>query len=56
MLLLLEEVDLNTFECQVGGIKGKAQKSHMKIITPLDSASPKSSQKVNVQIILLNYS
>lgn len=45
VLLLLEEVDLNTFECQVGGTRGRAQKSHMKIITPLDSASPKSAQQ-----------
>lgn len=53
VLLLLEEVDLNTFECQVGGTRGRAQKSHMKIITPLDSASPKSSQQVNILILLL---
>ncbi|XP_070683880.1 SH3 domain-containing protein 19 [Pempheris klunzingeri] len=35
VLLLLDEIDHNTFECQVGDIRGRVQKSCMKIITPL---------------------
>lgn len=53
MLLLLGEIDSNTFECQVGDTRGKVQKSRMKIITPLDSASPKSSQQAT---FLFSYS
>ncbi|KAG8014692.1 SH3 domain-containing protein 19 [Nibea albiflora] len=39
VLLLLEEIDHNTFECQVGDTKGRVDKSRMKVITPLASAS-----------------
>lgn len=39
VLLLLEEIDHNTFECQVGDTRGRVHKSCMKIITPLSSAS-----------------
>uniref|UniRef100_UPI0037E77207 SH3 domain-containing protein 19 n=1 Tax=Semicossyphus pulcher TaxID=241346 RepID=UPI0037E77207 len=39
VLLLLEEIDPNTFECQVGDAKGRVQKSRMKVITPLSSVS-----------------
>uniref|UniRef100_A0A672NRM2 SH3 domain-containing protein n=1 Tax=Sinocyclocheilus grahami TaxID=75366 RepID=A0A672NRM2_SINGR len=35
VLVLLEELDSKTFECQVGNAKGTVQKTHMKIITPL---------------------
>ncbi|XP_048855771.1 SH3 domain-containing protein 19 [Brienomyrus brachyistius] len=35
VLLLLEQIDGDTFECQVGDSKGRVQKSYMKIITPL---------------------
>lgn len=35
VLVLLEELDSKTFECQVGNTKGTVQKTHMKIITPL---------------------
>lgn len=35
VLVLLEELDSRTFECQVGNAKGTVQKTHMKIITPL---------------------
>ncbi|XP_062288235.1 SH3 domain-containing protein 19 [Scomber scombrus] len=37
VLLLLEEIDHNTFECQVGDTRGRVNKSRMKVITPLDS-------------------
>ncbi|KAM7419467.1 hypothetical protein PAMA_016536 [Pampus argenteus] len=39
VLLLLEEIDHNTFECQVGDTRGRVHKSRMKVITPLDSVS-----------------
>ncbi|XP_041642207.1 SH3 domain-containing protein 19 isoform X2 [Cheilinus undulatus] len=39
VLLLLEEIDYNTFECQVGDAKGRVNKSRMKVITPLSSFS-----------------
>ncbi|XP_033986417.1 SH3 domain-containing protein 19 isoform X4 [Trematomus bernacchii] len=39
VLLLLEEIDHDMFECQVGGTKGRAHKSCMKVITPLSSVS-----------------
>uniref|UniRef100_A0A8C1JS89 SH3 domain containing 19 n=2 Tax=Cyprinus carpio TaxID=7962 RepID=A0A8C1JS89_CYPCA len=35
VLVLLKELDRKTFECQVGNAKGRVQKTHMKIITPL---------------------
>uniref|UniRef100_A0A9J7YVP9 SH3 domain containing 19 n=1 Tax=Cyprinus carpio carpio TaxID=630221 RepID=A0A9J7YVP9_CYPCA len=35
VLILLEELDSKTFECQVGNAKGTVQKTHMKIIIPL---------------------
>ncbi|KAG2465652.1 SH3 domain-containing protein 19 isoform X1 [Polypterus senegalus] len=37
VLVLLQQIDSNYFECQVGDKKGKVHKSHMKIITPLKS-------------------
>ncbi|XP_042341564.1 SH3 domain-containing protein 19 isoform X2 [Plectropomus leopardus] len=42
VLLLLEEIDHNTFECQVGDTRGRVQKSRMKVINPLSSASHSS--------------
>lgn len=39
MLVLLNQTDQQTFECQVGDAKGTVQKSYMKIITPLSSYS-----------------
>ncbi|KAK6324766.1 hypothetical protein J4Q44_G00041080 [Coregonus suidteri] len=41
LLLLVEQLDHKTFECQVGDIRGRVQKSHMKVITPLSSAPAK---------------
>ncbi|XP_066574558.1 SH3 domain-containing protein 19 [Amia ocellicauda] len=35
VLVLLEQIDNNTFECQVGDCKGRVQTSYMKIIIPL---------------------
>ncbi|XP_051558433.1 SH3 domain-containing protein 19 [Myxocyprinus asiaticus] len=35
VLVLLEQIDSKTFNCQVGNAKGTVQKTHMKIITPL---------------------
>uniref|UniRef100_UPI003AAE72FE SH3 domain-containing protein 19 n=1 Tax=Centroberyx gerrardi TaxID=166262 RepID=UPI003AAE72FE len=40
VLLLLEEIDHRTFQCQVGDTRGRVQKSHMKVITPLAPTSP----------------
>uniref|UniRef100_A0A665TH86 SH3 domain containing 19 n=2 Tax=Echeneis naucrates TaxID=173247 RepID=A0A665TH86_ECHNA len=37
VLLLLKEIDKNTFECQVGDRRGQVHKSRMKIIMPLTS-------------------
>ncbi|XP_036954921.1 SH3 domain-containing protein 19 isoform X3 [Acanthopagrus latus] len=37
VLLLLEEIDHNVFECQVGETRGRVHKSRIKVITPLDS-------------------
>ncbi|XP_049900669.1 SH3 domain-containing protein 19 isoform X3 [Epinephelus moara] len=42
VLLLLEEIDHNTFECQVGDTKGRVNKSRMKVITPLGNVSDTS--------------
>lgn len=39
VLLLLKEIDHNTFECQVGDSQGRVNKSRMKVITPLSSFS-----------------
>ncbi|XP_029290419.1 SH3 domain-containing protein 19 isoform X2 [Cottoperca gobio] len=43
VLLLLEEIDHNTFECQVGDTRGRVHKSSMKVITPLSSVSHMST-------------
>ncbi|KAM8841994.1 SH3 domain-containing protein 19 [Synchiropus picturatus] len=43
VLLLLEEMDDDTYECQVGAARGRVHKSQMKVITPLEptmSSSP----------------
>ncbi|TNN89580.1 SH3 domain-containing protein 19 [Liparis tanakae] len=40
VLLLLGEIDHNTFECQYGDTRGRVQKSHMMVITPLVSHMP----------------
>lgn len=45
VLVLLEELDSRTFECQAGNTKGTVQKSHMKIITPLTDLSSNFPQK-----------
>lgn len=37
VLLLLKEIDPNTYECQVGDTRGRVHKSRIKVITPLDS-------------------
>lgn len=37
VLVLMEDIDLNTYECQIGDQRGRVHKSHMKIITPLNS-------------------
>ncbi|XP_047199951.1 SH3 domain-containing protein 19 isoform X1 [Hippoglossus stenolepis] len=45
VLLLLAEIDHNTFECQVGDIRGRVPKSRMMVITPLtaDVSPPQGS-------------
>ncbi|XP_039549714.1 SH3 domain-containing protein 19 [Pimephales promelas] len=45
VLVLLEELDSKNFECQVGNAKGTVQKTHMKIITPLDLPNNSVPQK-----------
>ncbi|CAF90707.1 unnamed protein product [Tetraodon nigroviridis] len=37
VLLLIEEVDQNTYECQAGEDRGRVRKSHVKVVTPLSS-------------------
>ncbi|KAA8594654.1 hypothetical protein FQN60_011789, partial [Etheostoma spectabile] len=39
VLLLLEEIDNNTFECQVGEARGRVHTSRMMVINPLSSVS-----------------
>ncbi|RVE76073.1 hypothetical protein OJAV_G00005150 [Oryzias javanicus] len=39
VLLLLEQVNNNEFQCQAGEVIGRVHTSHLKIITPLDSYS-----------------
>uniref|UniRef100_A0A8C7P9B8 SH3 domain containing 19 n=1 Tax=Oncorhynchus mykiss TaxID=8022 RepID=A0A8C7P9B8_ONCMY len=46
LLLLIEQLDHKTFECQVGDIRGRVQKSHMKVITPLSNAPTKPALTV----------
>jgi len=47
VLVLLEELDSKSFECQVGNAKGTVQKTHMKIITPLDLPNNSVPQVIN---------
>ncbi|XP_041922756.1 SH3 domain-containing protein 19 isoform X1 [Alosa sapidissima] len=39
VLVLLDQIDSKTFECQAGAVSGRVQKSYMKIITPLSAHS-----------------
>lgn len=39
VLLLMKELDQNTFECQAGDARGRVHKSRLTVITPLDSVS-----------------
>ncbi|KAL6110862.1 sh3d19 [Pungitius sinensis] len=39
VLLLLDEIDHDVFQCQVGESRGEVQKAHMVVITPLSSFS-----------------
>ncbi|XP_062372575.1 SH3 domain-containing protein 19 isoform X2 [Sardina pilchardus] len=39
VLVLLDQIDSKTFECQAGAASGRVQKSYMKIITPLSAYS-----------------
>ncbi|XP_073670515.1 SH3 domain-containing protein 19 isoform X3 [Paramisgurnus dabryanus] len=47
VLVLLEQLDNKTFECQAGNAKGTVQASNMKIITPLTNLpyNPQPQQK-----------
>ncbi|XP_059407437.1 SH3 domain-containing protein 19-like isoform X1 [Carassius carassius] len=47
VLVLLEDIDRKTFECQVGNAKGRVQKTHMKIITPLTNVPSNSAHQKN---------
>ncbi|XP_071263545.1 SH3 domain-containing protein 19-like [Salvelinus alpinus] len=51
LLLLMEQLDHKTFECQVGDIRGRVQKSHMKVITPLSSAPTKAALSQGVSTV-----
>ncbi|XP_026798916.3 SH3 domain-containing protein 19 [Pangasianodon hypophthalmus] len=46
VLVLLNQTDSQTFECQVGNAKGTVQKSYMKIITPLSNYSYRDADPV----------
>ncbi|XP_054636076.1 SH3 domain-containing protein 19 isoform X2 [Dunckerocampus dactyliophorus] len=35
VVLLLDEINQDTFECQVGDAKGRVHKSHLRVVTPL---------------------
>ncbi|XP_075948114.1 SH3 domain-containing protein 19 [Anarhichas minor] len=39
VLLLLDKIDNNMFECRVGDTRGRVHKSHMMVITPVSSVS-----------------
>lgn len=43
VLVLLNQIDSKTFECQAGAVRGCVQKSYMKIITPLSAPPPEES-------------
>ncbi|CAN9510260.1 unnamed protein product [Ophioblennius macclurei] len=43
VLLLLDELDYDHFECQVGETRGRVHKSRMKVITPLDVSPPQGA-------------
>lgn len=53
VLVLIEEIDLNTYECQIGDERGRVHKSHMKIITPLNSVGDSPPPQV-FSLILQN--
>ena len=49
-MLLLEDVDLNFFECQLGDLRGRVPKCHLNIITPLSPSVPtKATPQVHGQ-------
>ncbi|XP_057188198.1 SH3 domain-containing protein 19 isoform X2 [Triplophysa rosa] len=47
VLVLLDQLDSKTFECQVGNAEGTVQMTHMKIITPLTNLPYTAPQKNN---------
>ncbi|XP_072526273.1 SH3 domain-containing protein 19 [Salminus brasiliensis] len=49
VLVLLNQIDNKTFECQVGDVKGTVQKSHIKIITPLENYYKNTNNQVPAQ-------
>ncbi|XP_076872401.1 SH3 domain-containing protein 19 isoform X2 [Brachyhypopomus gauderio] len=58
VLVLLNQIDGRTFECQAGDAKGTVQDSYMKIITPLsqyseyaDNPVPQESSSMQVQAL-----
>ncbi|KPP80342.1 SH3 domain-containing protein 19-like [Scleropages formosus] len=53
VLLLLEQIDSNTFECQVGDTRGRVRKSYMKIITPLFNVSGDSDLEVRASTTVM---
>ncbi|XP_028259541.1 SH3 domain-containing protein 19 [Parambassis ranga] len=57
VLVLLEEINHNEFECQVGEARGRVHKSRMKVITPLGSymsapeaAAPPASDRDGIKV------
>ncbi|PWS21324.1 hypothetical protein DKP78_24195, partial [Enterococcus faecium] len=43
VLVLLDQIDSKTFECQAGAASGRVQKSYIKIITPLSAPFPEET-------------
>ncbi|XP_067106030.1 SH3 domain-containing protein 19 isoform X1 [Osmerus mordax] len=54
VLLLLEQVDHNTFECQIGELRGRVPKCHLQIITPLSHSVPTKATPQEVSPVQRN--
>ncbi|XP_046901905.1 SH3 domain-containing protein 19 isoform X2 [Hypomesus transpacificus] len=54
VLLLLEQVDHNTFECQTGELRGRVPKCHLQIITPLAHSVPTQATPQEVSPVQRN--
>uniref|UniRef100_A0AAV2LKD1 SH3 domain-containing protein n=1 Tax=Knipowitschia caucasica TaxID=637954 RepID=A0AAV2LKD1_KNICA len=54
VLVLLNTIDPNTYECQVGDRRGRVHRSSLKVITPLTTASDDSATQGGKQTTLGN--